>query len=662
MFNNYTKLFVMLTLLSVAIFSIFTSINIEAIDTAKESSFVEAIKAVEKSSTEQSTLIKLKPNANLNNFSKNEVINKLATENKLKVEYTLPNLNSFVAKVDKTKLTNLKKSTLTAQAQKYESIPGPILPMTTGIQATIATDEFPRYQKAIGINDSSSRNGLTGLNQVIGVIDTGVDFSNPELSGKSVAEGCFSDVNKEAGIKSYSLCPNGTTSQTGIGASKPCVGLPGCNHGSHVSGIAAGRATTRNHAGIAPDAKIVAVNVFHIVENTEKCTPKSNGKFKDFTPPASSRCIFTSNFAYLKALDFMIDQNKITQLAAVNMSLGTYETKADNCDDKETANFHALIDQGVPLVIASGNSYNKSQMSHPACQSRVISVGAYDEALKTDLFFSNVSANTTIFAPGFNIKSIGVSMSGTSMAAPMISGTSALLAQAGIRGHENVKANLVNNSTKFSSKNTSTGKVVNLTKSLPNTGLKPSPTPAPVPVPTPAPAPAPKPTPTPAPTPKPVPTPTPKPETPSNSACRSGTLGWCAQYYNNKTLSGAPAVTKSINALDRYLDTGSPDPKINKDLYSARFKASFSVANGQYHTFAYNFDDGVRVSLKKVGGSSEYIIYDWRNKAPQESELDKILSSGDYEITIEYYENYGAATQIFEIFNGEGTKMMFYNI
>jgi subtilisin family serine protease len=652
MIKSYLKLFVMLTLLSVAGFSLFSSINIEAIDVAKESSFVEATKAVEQSTTEQSTLIKLKPNAYLNNYSKNEVINKLASQNNLKIEYTLPNLNSFVAKVNKTKLANLKKSSLTAEAQKYQSIPGPILPMASSPQAITATDEYPRYQKAIGITDNNSRRGLTGLNQVIGVIDTGVDFSNPELAGKSVAEGCFSDVNKEAGIKSYSLCPNGSNSQTGIGSSKPCEGLPGCNHGSHVSGIAAGRSTSRNHAGIAPDAKIVAVNVFHIVENKEKCTPKNNGKFKDFTPPATSKCIFTSNFAYLKAIDFMIDQNKITPLAAVNMSLGTYETKNDNCDDKETPNFHALIDQGVPLIIASGNSYNKGQMSHPACQSRVISVGAYDEALKTDLFFSNVSPNTTIFAPGFQIKSIGIGMSGTSMAAPMVAGTSALLSQAGIKGHENLKANLVNNATKFNSKNTSNGKVINLTKSLPANGFTPSPTPIPEP----------KPTPTPKPTPVPTPVPTPKPETPSNSACKSGALGWCAQYFNNKNLSGTPTVTKTIPALDRYIDMGSPDPKINKDLYSARFKSTFSVANGQYHTFAYSFDDGVRISIKRDGGQSEYIVYDWRNKAPQETELDKILPAGEYEITIEYYENYLGATQIFEIFNGEGTKMMFYNI
>ncbi len=648
--NNYVKLFVALTFLSVSIFAIFASVNIEAIDVTKEASFKEAIQAVSASKIEQSTLIKLKPNTALSNFSKNELINKLANQTNIKVEYTLPNMNSFVAKVDTNKINSLKKNSLTLEAQKYESIPAPVTPQLISTQATTINNEYPRYQQAIGISSSTSRKGLTGLNQVVGIIDTGVDFTNPELTGKAVNEACFSDVNKEYGIKSYSLCPNGANSQTGIGSSRPCVGLSGCNHGSHVAGIAAGKATTRNHAGIAPDAKIVAVNVFHIVENEEKCTPKSAGKFKDFELPKTLKCIFTSNFAYLKALDFMIDQNKSTPIAAVNMSLGTFETKPDNCDDKETNNFHALINAGVPLVIASGNSYDKTKMSHPACQSRVISVGAYDEALRTDVFFSNVSPNTTIFAPGFQIKSIGISMSGTSMAAPMVAGTSALLAQAGIRGHENVKNAMISTGTKFSSKNTSTGKVINLEKLLPGANAAPIPSPTP----------SPKPTPTP--TPAPAPTPTPKPEAPTTGSCKSGNLGWCAQYYNNKELQGYPAVTKSISGLSNYRDSGSPDSKINSDLYSARFRAKFTVNTGQYFTFAYNFDDGVRVSLRRNGGQAEYIINEWRNKAPSEQELEKILLAGDYEIVVEYYENYGAATQVLEIFDGNGNNTKFFNI
>ena len=52
-------------------------------------------------------------------------------------------------------------------------------------------------------------------------------------AGKVVEEACYSD---------NSSCPNGETSQTGAGAGVPCMyATEGCEHGTHVAGIAAGR-------------------------------------------------------------------------------------------------------------------------------------------------------------------------------------------------------------------------------------------------------------------------------------------------------------------------------------------------------------------------------------------------------------------------------------
>ncbi|MGL4759230.1 MAG: S8 family serine peptidase [Patescibacteria group bacterium] len=654
--SYYFKTFAAITALTIVGVAVYSSINVEAYDSVKESSFNSAIKAVENSKNETSTLIKLKPNPNASKAQKAERITQLVNSTQTRLDYQLPNLDSFVVKADKAKLLKLKSNSTTAQAVEYNSYPAPALPATTNSVNTQDLDtSIPTYHKGAGITSTSSRKGYTGANQVVGVIDTGVDFSNVELSGKAVNEACFSDLNKEYGIKSYSLCPNGTNSQIGIGASKPCTGLAGCDHGSHVSGIAAGRASTRNHEGIAPEAKIVAVNVFHIVENTEKCTPKPKGKFKDFDYPKVAKCIYTSNFAYLKALDFMLDQNQTTPLAAVNMSLGTSDTKPDNCDDAETLNFHAIINAGIPLVIAAGNSYDKNQMSHPACQSRVISVGAYDEAFKTDLGFSNVSKNTTIFAPGFQVKSIGIKMSGTSMAAPIVAGSAALLRQSGVVGHENVKSRITSTGNSFTTKSNTAARSLNIEKMLSNQVQNPvTPTPSkPAPV---------EPTPKPV-VPKPVdPKPTPAPADPNPTTCKTGKAGWCAQFFNNKNLSGTPAVTKHLTNIDQFENSGSPDPKVNIDYFSARMWSKFTVNKAENFTFSYNFDDGVRVKIKKEGSPHEYIINDWKNKSPEYKELTKYLSAGNYEIIVEYYENAGRFTYGLDISSPSVREIIFYNL
>lgn len=657
--KNYLKIFILSSTISILAISALSVINIEAYDSVKESSFKDAISAVQNNSTEQSTLIKLKPNTTATKSQKEATIASIVNMNNIKLVASLPNLDSFVVKADQKKLETLKSNKETAQATKYQSYPAPLSPSLSSTSPMATINGMVSYQRGVGLNSPSSRNGYTGANQVVGVIDTGVDFTQPELTGKSFAEACFSDVNKEAGIKSYSLCPNGSTIQTGIGASKPCTGLSGCDHGSHVSGIIAGRATNRNHEGIAPDARIVAVNVFHVVESTEKCTPKPSGKFKDFDYPKVAKCIFTSNFAYLKALDFMLDQNRIAPLAAVNMSLGTFDTKPDNCDDSETANFHAVINAGIPLVIAAGNSYDKTKMSHPGCQSRVISVGAYDEVMRSDLAFSNASPNTTLFATGFQIQSIGIKMSGTSMAAPMVAGAAALLKQSGVNGVENIKTRLTSTATPFSTKTVTNSRVLNIEKmmlntvSAPITPIKPNPTPSPTPKPNPAP--------TPAPTPKPTPTPNPTPS-PSNENCKTGKQGWCAQFFNNKTMTGTPVVTKNLLHLDEYENSGSPDKKVNIDGFSAKMFSKFTIDKSQNYTFGFNFDDGVRVKLKKVGSTQVTIINDWRNKSPEYKELSRYLTAGQYEIVVEYYENAGQFTYGLDIYDPNDQEVIFYNM
>ena len=86
---------------------------------------------------------------------------------------------------------------------------------------------------------------------------------------------------------------------------------------------------------------------------------------------------------------------------------------------------------GIATVIASGNDGSTNQLSAPACVSSAVSVGA---TTKDDRVadYSNVAPFLSLFAPGDEIISLypGESFtvaSGTSMAAPHVAGTAALM-------------------------------------------------------------------------------------------------------------------------------------------------------------------------------------------------------------------------------------------
>jgi subtilisin family serine protease len=94
--------------------------------------------------------------------------------------------------------------------------------------------------------------GYTGAGQAVAILDTGVDSSHEFLTGKVVSEACFSS--NYGG--STTLCPNGLEEQTGAGAGVNCpLSVDGCDHGTHVAGIAAGDGAS--FSGVAKGADII---------------------------------------------------------------------------------------------------------------------------------------------------------------------------------------------------------------------------------------------------------------------------------------------------------------------------------------------------------------------------------------------------------------------
>lgn len=213
-----------------------------------------------------------------------------------------------------------------------------------------------------------------GKNSLVAVVDTGIDYSHPQLKSR------FREV------KGINLVRKGAPPMDGNG------------HGTHVAGTIAGAGDVNGNiagTGIAPDATLYAVKVL---------TDEGWG----------------SEAAVISGIEWCIDN----QVDVINMSLGasTYTRFLE-------AICKAAYEKGLILAAAAGNDgTNKPQ--YPAHLSGVLAVAAVDR-FKQKASFSNWNSNNDISAPGVQIISTFpgnryAQLSGTSMASPHVAGSMAL--------------------------------------------------------------------------------------------------------------------------------------------------------------------------------------------------------------------------------------------
>ena len=106
---------------------------------------------------------------------------------------------------------------------------------------------------------------------------------------------------------------------------------------------------------------------------------------------------------------------------------------------------------------------------------------------------------------------------------------------------------------------------------------------------------------------------------------------WQGEYFNNRYLTGAPALVRSDPTVDFDWAWGSPAAQVNRDFFSARWTGSFHFEPGRYD-FATTSDDGVRLYV-----DDSLVINAWHPMRGKRHGT-ATLTQGSHSVRVEYFE------------------------
>lgn len=118
----------------------------------------------------------------------------------------------------------------------------------------------------------------------------------------------------------------------------------------------------------------------------------------------------------------------------------------------------------------------------------------------------------------------------------------------------------------------------------------------------------------------------------------TGGQAWTATFWDNRNLSGNAVFGRSDTAIDFDWGTGSPDPKVPADNFSARWARTLGFQAGTYRFYASS-DDGVRIYV-----DGHRVVDAWfKQSLPNTHYGDITLSEGNHTVVVDYFEEGGEA-------------------
>lgn len=258
-------------------------------------------------------------------------------------------INGFAANLTSDEIASLKSSGQVLlvepdlERHKFaDGIAEGVQTIPYGLNAVNAPSVWP-------VTRGKSLNGGPAIH--VAIIDTGIDYKNPELA--PVFKEGFNFVAR---------------------TSDP---LDDDGHGSHVAGTIAAANDASGVVGIASDVDVYSLKVL-------------------------DQCGSGSSSNIISAVDWVIQKKKaIGGNWIINLSLGGGGFTAS-----EAAEYQAASDAGVLVFAASGNGYDGTSLdlSYPAAYSTVVSVGAVDSS-NTVASFSQRGPDLKLVAPGVSVLS-----------------------------------------------------------------------------------------------------------------------------------------------------------------------------------------------------------------------------------------------------------------
>ncbi|MDA1197417.1 MAG: S8 family serine peptidase [Nanoarchaeota archaeon] len=309
----------------------------------------------------------------------------LFLQQEAQIKYQYQNIYAIAATITKKALTKLESN----QAVK------------TIIKDRVATISLSESIPQIGA-DTVHNLGYKGAGQYICILDTGVEYTHQSLGNCTETEFLNGNCEKVPAGHDFFNNDNNPIDDNG--------------HGTHVAGIVASDpfiSSSKNHIGVAPDAKILAVKI---------C--------------GSSGVCPTSDI--VAGIEWCTQQKSTYNIAAMSLSLGSgsfdNEQSCKSSHGSEAEAVALAANANISVVAASGNSGFTNGTSAPACLPNATSVGSVnpDDSIHS---LTNRAKNLDLLAPGKLIKSTYINnqystQSGTSQATPHVAAAIALMKQA----------------------------------------------------------------------------------------------------------------------------------------------------------------------------------------------------------------------------------------